>query len=221
MRAKPAPLELSATISMIANERKLFKSKRRKGGFADFGHRYPKYCERKEDSGNLFSISTPCMPSGDVPVTKILLFLYLGNEVDSRNASTLQSNGINFVMNVSESAADSCHVIATHYMKIPVRDSTTENIVDWFQSAFDFIDRVKACDGKVLVHCVGGVSRSATIAVGYVMRSLHLSLDNAYRLVKDKRPSISPNLNFMGQLLQYEKQLCEKTGTTINNGTGN
>jgi len=221
MRAKPAPLELSATISMIANERKLFKSKRRKGGFADFGHRYPKYCERKEDSGNLFSISTPCMPSGDVPVTKILPFLYLGNEVDSRNASTLQSNGINFVMNVSESAADSCHVIATHYMKIPVRDSTTENIVDWFQSAFDFIDRVKACDGKVLVHCVGGVSRSATIAVGYVMRSLHLSLDNAYRFVKDKRPSISPNLNFMGQLLQYEKQLCEKTGTTINNGTGN
>ena len=111
------------------------------GGFADFGHRYPKYCERKEDSGNLFSISTPCMPSGDVPVTKILPFLYLGNEVDSRNASTLQSNGINFVMNVSESAADSCHVIATHYMKIPVRDSTTENIVDWFQSAFDFIGK--------------------------------------------------------------------------------
>ena len=31
MRAKPASLELSATIGMIANERKLFKSKKRKG----------------------------------------------------------------------------------------------------------------------------------------------------------------------------------------------
>ena len=109
------------------------------GGFADFGHRYPKYCERKQDARNLFSISTPCMSAGDVPVTKILPFLYLGNEEDSKNASTLQSIGINFVMNVSESAADSSYVISTHYLKIPVRDSTTENIVDWFQSAFDFI----------------------------------------------------------------------------------
>ena len=31
MRTKPGSLELSATISMIANERKLFKSKKRKG----------------------------------------------------------------------------------------------------------------------------------------------------------------------------------------------
>ena len=39
------------------------------------------------------------------------------------------------------------------------------------------------------------------------------------RFVKEKRPSISPNLNFMGQLLQYEKQLTEKGDTTVDNGT--
>lgn len=79
------------------------------------------------------------MSSKEIPTTRILPFLYLGNEADSKSASTLESNGINFVMNVSESAADSSHVISTHYMKIPVRDSTSENIVEWFQSAFDFI----------------------------------------------------------------------------------
>lgn len=210
MRTKPGSLGLCATIDLIASERKFVKSRKKKGGFADFGNRYPKYCERKQESGNLLSISTPCMSCRDVPVTKILPFLYLGNEENSQDVKTLQSTGIDFVMNVSETAADSPHVIRTHYLKIPVRDTISENIVDWFQSAFDFIDRVRSCDGRVLVHCVGGVSRSATIAVGYVMRHMQLSLDNAYRFVKDKRPTISPNLNFMGQLLQYEKQLAEK-----------
>ena len=111
------------------------------GGFADFGHRFPKYCEKKQDAGNLFSISTPCITTRGVTATRILPFLYLGNEEDSRNATVLQSSGINFVMNVSATAADSSHVIATHYMKIPICDSFTENIVDWFQSAFDFIGK--------------------------------------------------------------------------------
>jgi dual specificity MAP kinase phosphatase len=49
------------------------------------------------------------------------------------------------------------------------------------------------------------VSRSATVAVAYVMKHLVLSLNDAYKLVKEKRPAISPNLNFMGHLLKYEK----------------
>ena len=82
------------------------------------------------------------MSCREVPVTKILPFLYLGNAEDSQDIKTLQSTGIDFVMNVSETAADSPHVITTHYLKIPVRDTTSENIVDWFQSAFDFIGKL-------------------------------------------------------------------------------
>ena len=85
------------------------------------------------------------MSCRDVPITKILPFLYLGNAEDSQDIKTLQSTGIDFVMNVSESAADSPHVITTHYLKIPVRDTTSENIVDWFQSAFDFIGKLPLC----------------------------------------------------------------------------
>lgn len=215
MRTKPSSLDLCSNVFPVVHKT-LSKSRKRKGGFVEFGHRFPRFCESKPEAGNLLSLSTPCMSAANVPITRILPFLYLGSAEDSQNAGPLKSYGIEFIMNVSITAPDSPHVVKTHYMKIPVQDSTSENLVDWFQSAFDFIDQVKSCDGKVLIHCVGGVSRSATIAVGYVMRHLQLSLDNAYRLVKEKRPTISPNLNFMGQLLDYEKQLVDKGDIELN-----
>ncbi len=43
----------------------------------------------------------------------------------------------------------------------------------------------------------------------YVSFTLTFASQEAYQFVKDKRPAISPNLNFMGQLVAFEKQLKE------------
>ena len=42
-------------------------------------------------------------------------------------------------------------------------------------------EKAKACNGCVLVHCLAGVSRSATIAIAYIMKRMNMSLDEAYR----------------------------------------
>ena len=57
------------------------------------------------------------------------------------------------------------------------------------------------------MHCLAGISRSPTVAIAYVMRHLQMTFDDAFRYVKSKRTSISPNFNFLGQLLEYERQL--------------
>ena len=51
-----------------------------------------------------------------------------------------------------------------------------------------------------------GKSRSAAFVIGYLMSRLNLSLDNAYKHVKNRRVTINPS-NFMTQLSQYEKTL--------------
>ena len=63
----------------------------------------------------------------------------------------------------------------------------------------------------VLVHCLAGISRSVTVTVAYLMQKLNLSMNDAYDIVKMKKSNISPNFNFMGQLLDFERTLSLKS----------
>lgn len=61
----------------------------------------------------------------------------------------------------------------------------------------------------MLVHCVAGVSRSATFCIAYLMKYLQMTLLEAYNHVKLKRPIIKPNCGFFRQLIEYEKILFD------------
>lgn len=54
-----------------------------------------------------------------------------------------------------------------HHLCIPVQDSEFENLLVHLPSACSFIQNAIDAGGKVLVHCVMGISRSATVICAY------------------------------------------------------
>jgi len=126
---------------------------------------------------------------------------------------------ITSVLNVSLSCARPDHLDDQHFKRIAVKDNYQENISPHLDEAIQFIELARQNDERVLVHCVAGVSRSATVAIAYVMHYLRLPFEDAYRFVKEKRPTISPNFNFLGQLIEFEKVLRERGRVTANKTT--
>ncbi|KFM77964.1 Dual specificity protein phosphatase 8, partial [Stegodyphus mimosarum] len=181
------------------------------GGFEEFQKHYPDLCEDKtRKCPPLTSLSQPCLPISNQGPTRILPFLYLGSQFDAMNRDLLKDHNITYELNVSTTCPQPEFVPEGHFMRIPVNDTYSEKLLPYFPEAFNFLDKVREGSGCVLVHCLAGISRSPTVAIAYVMRYLRLSSDDGYRYVKSKRPTISPNFNFLGQLLEYEKQLRQE-----------
>ncbi|XP_021390781.1 dual specificity protein phosphatase 16 [Lonchura striata] len=176
------------------------------GGFAEFSSSFPGLCEGKSTLIPT-CISQPCLPISNTGPTRILPHLYLGCQRDVLNKELMQQNDIGYVLNASNTCPKPDFIPESHFLRVPVNDSFCEKILPWLDKSVDFIEKAKASNGRVLVHCLAGISRSATIAIAYIMKRMDMSLDEAYRFVKEKRPTISPNFNFLGQLLDFEKKL--------------
>uniref|UniRef100_A0A2K6E2W2 Dual specificity phosphatase 16 n=1 Tax=Macaca nemestrina TaxID=9545 RepID=A0A2K6E2W2_MACNE len=183
------------------------------GGFAEFSRCFPGLCEGKSTLVPT-CISQPCLPVANTGPTRILPNLYLGCQRDVLNKELMQQNGIGYVLNASSTCPKPDFIPESHFLRVPVNDSFCEKILPWLDKSVDFIEKAKASNGCVLVHCLAGISRSATIAIAYIMKRMDMSLDEAYRFVKEKRPTISPNFNFLGQLLDYEKKIKNQTGAS-------
>ncbi|KAM6417278.1 dual specificity protein phosphatase 16 isoform 1-T5 [Pluvialis apricaria] len=181
------------------------------GGFAEFSSSFPGLCEGKSTLVPT-CISQPCLPVSNIGPTRILPHLYLGCQRDVLNKELMQQNDIGYVLNASNTCPKPDFIPESHFLRVPVNDSFCEKILPWLDKSVDFIEKAKASNGRVLVHCLAGISRSATIAIAYIMKRMDMSLDEAYRFVKEKRPTISPNFNFLGQLLDFEKKIKNQSG---------
>ncbi|KAF2986529.1 hypothetical protein EK904_010300 [Melospiza melodia maxima] len=155
-----------------------------------------------ESDGSPIPNNQPAFP------VQILPYLYLGCAKDSTNLDVLGKYGIKYILNVTPNLPNMFeHDGEFKYKQIPISDHWSQNLSQFFPEAIAFIDEARSKKCGILVHCLAGISRSVTVTVAYLMQKLNLSLNDAYDFVKRKKSNISPNFNFMGQLLDFERTL--------------
>ncbi|KNC87803.1 hypothetical protein SARC_00060 [Sphaeroforma arctica JP610] len=143
--------------------------------------------------------------------TRVLSYLYLGNKRNSADMESLKALGITHILNVAkECIPQSDNNQDMRYKNIPLLDSTEEDILSVLEESILFIDTAKDSNGKILVHCVGGISRSVAVILAYLVRTNEVTLDSAYAFMKERKSNISPNISFMGQLLEFSKNEEQK-----------
>ncbi|XP_007956427.1 dual specificity protein phosphatase 18-like [Orycteropus afer afer] len=152
--------------------------------------------------------------------SQITSSLYLSSGVAANNKLVLSSNRITAVINVSVEVVNTFYE-NIQYVKVPVVDAPTSILYDFFDPIADYIHSVEMNQGRTLLHCVAGVSRSASFCLAYLMNYHSMSLLDAHTWTKSCRPIIRPNNGFWEQLIHYEFKLFSKnTVHMINSPTG-
>ena len=147
----------------------------------------------------------------DIYCDNIIPNLFLSSDSVARNYDILKLNNITHIVNITLNIKNYFTAQGILYMNLMLFDNDTQNIIEHFEKAFDFIDdALEGKDNNVLVHCNQGVSRSASFIIGYLLRKgIYRNYEDAYEHVRKCRPIISPNENFVKQLRQYQNMLYD------------
>lgn len=140
--------------------------------------------------------------------------VYIGDEDTARDKYKLRSLGITHILNAAEGTWNSVDTGAGYYRDMDIvyygvvaEDVATFDLSQYFYSASRFIEKTLSNPlNKLLVHCVMGRSRSATLFLAYLMICEHMTVVDAIEHVKKCR-RIIPNWGFLKQLRELDMQL--------------
>uniref|UniRef100_A0A3Q3MRL1 Dual specificity protein phosphatase n=1 Tax=Labrus bergylta TaxID=56723 RepID=A0A3Q3MRL1_9LABR len=144
--------------------------------------------------------------------------IYIGDEKTALEFSGLRDLSITHVLNAAEGKFNNVLTGAEYYSDMDIQyygveadDKPTFNISQFFRPAAQFIH--EALD-KVLVHCVMGRSRSASLVLAYLMMKQSLTVVDAIEHVRQRR-CILPNHGFLKQLRALDITLQEERTTGL------
>jgi protein-tyrosine phosphatase len=128
--------------------------------------------------------------------------IYIGSDQSANNYDKMKELGITHVIVVGSEL--SCR-FPKHfkYMHVCMYDTEDENLLRYLDITTDYMKSIYDSDkiNKILVHCSAGISRSASIVIAYLLRYTFMNhYDDAFMFLREIRPIIDPNSNFVKQL---------------------
>lgn len=141
--------------------------------------------------------------SNKIGPTLISDHIVLGGRDDANDKSLMRNLGITHVLNVAQQLTNSFEGSFV-YLKLNIIDNADVDLTPYIKPAISFIKHVESIGGRVLVHCIAGVSRSVSMILAHLMSHHRMDLVGAYNHVKSHRPFIRPNDGFKVQLAKYE-----------------
>lgn len=150
-------------------------------------------------------------------ISEVLSSLYLCGACAVVRPETLEKLGVKFVVNATIELPDTPlpDNDPPEYMRVALKDTRESNLIEYFDEVADKIEEIRQKDGKSLVHCVAGVSRSVSLVLAYLMKYSDMSLKQAFHHVRSVRPQVRPNLGFFKQLIEYEQRLFGTTTVSM------
>lgn len=132
--------------------------------------------------------------------------LYIGSISSCYDINMLKQIGITHIISVI-AGFEPPFPSDFEYLVINALDDENTLLKDKFKICNEFIENGLENNGKVLIHCVFGKSRSATILCAYLIDKFGMSYNNTLSVLQKKREIIEPNKFFETQLIEYYNQL--------------
>jgi len=135
---------------------------------------------------------------------RILDHVLLGGYQQSQDGNGLEHMQVTHVLNCARELPN-CFPEVLTYLKLNFLDNNEQDIMSYFEDAFEFLDGCWEDNGVCLVHCQQGKSRSVSIVAAYLIARRGLSFNVAIERIKAIRPVVKVNKNFAEQLQLFER----------------
>ena len=132
--------------------------------------------------------------------------IYLGNLLAAKDIETLKSKGIKKILSIMDEETPKYESSDFIHKKVNVEDYNGQNIIQYFGECLNFMKG----EEKILVHCMAGASRSATIVIAYLMWTKKMNDTDAIKFIQKKRSAVNPNKGFRDQLKILENYCIAK-----------
>jgi protein-tyrosine phosphatase len=143
----------------------------------------------------------------DKQCSRVSPHVYFGGNTVAQNYDVLNECKITHILNCVGFECPEYFAKHFHYKTLWLQDHPSEDITSLLYNVFDYFEDVREQNGHIFVHCIQGVSRSASLVIAYLIWCERRSYEEILEKVKAIRCVVSPNMGFSFQLLQWQTRV--------------